>query len=746
VDVTALATDYLCGKILPLKNNTGGVIADGSPVYLTQYEASLINDVFGGDVAALNAIPGLVASGSSFGIETHIIKLIELGYARVTDANGRPLATDQTPNPQIPVTVDYATSGDGNMLYVWVQPGTVTITKRSETSTVIPLTGPSAYVNTYQKEDRDEFGSPTGFYTTYYYRKDANFTYTLFVNMTPGSADLRTDGMIWTPWPDNATLPSVQTPMGTGSSYFPPDEIYEYFIITNDPQMATRTSMYLWPQVIRMTAGGTGGLGIQGTQRFGDSYAAFSDITFPRAGSGTYTLQVLQMGNKGFSVDEGEDERNNFSRASPDGNKYIVSADIPISITEEPIPPGWVLGSAADEAANAGGGGGGGGSPAPPAPAPEEPKKSSAPIVGVEMSVAAIPEVQTVAVKSLGIALDAVATEVVVEVAEGYEMMAVIEETTDAATGKKIQTIKPKREGRLKLKVKSRDGKKSASVTIDILPEDGAPPGQPGQPPTTPSTPTTPTPAPIPLTELRLRTTANVAVGRTMTLIPYVSPVGADQSRIIWVTSDAEIATVVDGVVTGVKTGKATITALDPDDGLLANCTVTVRTDTKPVTSIKFGRTELTIAVGTSRTALSVAYSPSAPTFKGVSWKSSDENIVRVEPNGKIVAVAPGKAVITAISDSGNRRATCIVSVVVPVESVALPETKITLRVGASYTLQPIVYPSNATDKTATYTTGSTAIATVSSRGVVTAKKAGTTTITVKVGSKTAKVTVVVQP
>jgi uncharacterized protein YjdB len=367
-----------------------------------------------------------------------------------------------------------------------------------------------------------------------------------------------------------------------------------------------------------------------------------------------------------------------------------------------------------------------------------------APIMGISSPVAAIPEVQTVAVKTLGISLESFATEAIVEVAEGYEMMAVITETTDAATGEKTQTITPKREGRLKLKVKTRDGKKSASVTVDVLPADGLQPGEPGKPPTTPTTPTTPTP--IPLTELQLRKTASVALGKTMTLIPYVSPIDADKSRLIWVTSDATIATVTDGVVKGLKAGKVTITALDPDDGLQAQTTVTVKEDKTPVKSIKFSRTDLTLDVGKSRSALSVTISPTAVTIRGASWKSSNENIVRVEPTGRITAIAPGTAVITAISDSGGRTASCTVYVVIPVESVTLSETKITLKVGASYTLQPIITPSNATDKSVTYSVGSSTIATVSSKGVITAKKAGTTTITVKAGGKSAKVTIVVQP
>jgi uncharacterized protein YjdB len=370
-----------------------------------------------------------------------------------------------------------------------------------------------------------------------------------------------------------------------------------------------------------------------------------------------------------------------------------------------------------------------------------------APIAGISSPVAAIPEVQTVAVKSLGISLGAVATEAIVEVAEGYEMMAVIEETVDETTGEKVQTITPKREGRLKLKVRTRDGRKSASVTIDILPEGGAPPGEPGLPPATPTPPTTPTPAPAtPFTELKLRSSASVGLGKRMMLVPYVSPVGSDKTQIVWITSDPEIATVDgEGIVTGRKAGKVTITAVDPVSGLEATCKMTVKEDKTPVTSIALSKTDLKLNLGKT-SSVSVTYKPSAPTIRGVSWSSSDENVVRVEPGGKITAVGQGKATIMARSDSNGRTAILYVTVVIPVTSVALSETKITLKQGSTYTLQPLITPSNATDKSATYTSSSTKVATVSAGGVIAAVKEGTATITVKVGGKSAKVTVVVVP
>ena len=78
------------------------------------------------------------------------------------------------------------------------------------------------------------------------------------------------------------------------------------------------------------------------------------------------------------------------------------------------------------------------------------------------------------------------------------------------------------------------------------------------------------------------------------------------------------------------------------------------------------------------------------------------------------------------------------------VSKVQLNKSKITLRVGRKTTLKAAVRPENATVKKVTFTSSKKEVAEVNSKGVVTAKKAGTATITAKVGNKKAvcKITV----
>lgn len=81
----------------------------------------------------------------------------------------------------------------------------------------------------------------------------------------------------------------------------------------------------------------------------------------------------------------------------------------------------------------------------------------------------------------------------------------------------------------------------------------------------------------------------------------------------------------------------------------------------------------------------------------------------------------------------------------VPLQKITLNKTACTLTVGNTSSLNVSYSPSNTTDsKVVTWTSSNSSVASVSG-GTVTAKKAGTATITAKAGSKTAKCTVTVK-
>ena len=203
---------------------------------------------------------------------------------------------------------------------------------------------------------------------------------------------------------------------------------------------------------------------------------------------------------------------------------------------------------------------------------------------------------------------------------------------------------------------------------------------------------------------------------------------------VTWTTSDATVATVSNGVVTAKKLGTATITAKAGDK--TATCLISVVAT--EVSSITLDKSSASLKVGETVT-LSATVGPDDATDKTVTWTTSDASIATVK-DGCVTALKLGTATITA--KAGDKTATCSITVIqTPVTSVTLNKTSASLKVGEAVTLSATVNPSDATDKTVTWTTSDATVATVSN-GVVTAKKLGTATITAQAGDKSANCTV----
>ena len=219
----------------------------------------------------------------------------------------------------------------------------------------------------------------------------------------------------------------------------------------------------------------------------------------------------------------------------------------------------------------------------------------------------------------------------------------------------------------------------------------------------------------------------SLAIGETETLTASVLPENATDKSVTWTSSDATVATVdVDGKVTAVKVGVATITAKAGTKS--AQCAVTV--NPVAVTGVNLNKTSLSLAKGSTETLIATI-TPSDATNKSVTWTSSNTSVATVDANGKVTAVGGGSATITVKTVDGNKTATCTVTVTVAVTGVTLNKSAITLPIGGTETLIHSILPSDATNQSVTWSTSSSAIATVSN-GTVTAKAKGTATITVR--------------
>ncbi len=238
------------------------------------------------------------------------------------------------------------------------------------------------------------------------------------------------------------------------------------------------------------------------------------------------------------------------------------------------------------------------------------------------------------------------------------------------------------------------------------------------------------------------KTKLSLEVGEEFVLVVSGYPADYDPEQISWKTGNDQVATVADGKVTALAPGRANITVNVA--GKYETCTVTV-TDPGAVVGISLDRETAALAVGATLQLVAKV----EPEGASVTWNSSDPKVATVSEEGKVTAVSKGAATITA--SAGEYTAFCAVTVgaaggdtTVAVTGVKLDTTSATLAPGESVQLTATVSPSNATDKTVTWTSSNTKVATVSG-GKVTAVAAGTVTITATVGGKSATCTVTVK-
>ncbi len=226
-----------------------------------------------------------------------------------------------------------------------------------------------------------------------------------------------------------------------------------------------------------------------------------------------------------------------------------------------------------------------------------------------------------------------------------------------------------------------------------------------------------------------------MTVGDSETLIATVTPDDATDKTVTWSSANAAIATVSeDGLVTAISTGTTTIIA-SSSNGKQAVCLVTVNPGIVPVESITLSASDLLLRVG--KTAeLTAIVNPADATDQEVVWTSNDESIATISvEDGKVMVTALKEGVTTITVTSvkyPSVSAECKVTVetaIIAVEDITLNKDTLDMTVGDTETLIATVTPDNATDKTVTWSSANSSIASVSEDGLVTAISAGTTTV-----------------
>lgn len=159
---------------------------------------------------------------------------------------------------------------------------------------------------------------------------------------------------------------------------------------------------------------------------------------------------------------------------------------------------------------------------------------------------------------------------------------------------------------------------------------------------------------------------AKVFIGETTQLEWTVEPENATNKTLAFKSAKESIAAVdAEGIVTGVKAGKTTVTATTTD-GTKRKATITVQAG-KHVTGIHMYRRHAYIDPGqTAKTKAIIE--PKDALDREIIWTSSDPGVVVVAPNKQelhvdMIGMNYGEAVVTATSEDGGFEATIPVTV-----------------------------------------------------------------------------------
>lgn len=151
-------------------------------------------------------------------------------------------------------------------------------------------------------------------------------------------------------------------------------------------------------------------------------------------------------------------------------------------------------------------------------------------------------------------------------------------------------------------------------------------------------------------------------------------------------------------------------------------------------TEFRLLQTKATLTTQGETKQLEVVFEPEEEQ-SDLTWSSSNDEVVKVDQNGKLTAVAPGTAIVTATKEDGMKaqcEVQCIWDDSAENVNITLNRVDFTLKKGESFKMQVI-----GTEETPIWSVKDPKIATISESGVVKYVAKGDTTITATVGNQT---------
>lgn len=295
---------------------------------------------------------------------------------------------------------------------------------------------------------------------------------------------------------------------------------------------------------------------------------------------------------------------------------------------------------------------------------------------------------------------------------------------TDVATVDKKGKVTAVGSGKAVITVKTETGKKTAKCTVTVKKK-------------------------VQVSSVELsRSRGTLYKGQSYQLRATVFPSKATFPELKWTTGNKKVATVSSkGKIKAVGKGTTVITCRSVDNPrAFTTFRITVKSK---ATGVELNHSKASMYEGT-KGILRASVKPADASNKNVKWSSSNTKVLKVDKNGKLTAIKPGKAVITCTTVKGGYSDKCTITVkkVVPVKSVKLNKERGSMYIGDSYLLKATVSPENASIKDVKWSSSDSKVVKVNSNGKITGLRAGMATITCKSeqGGKIAQCKVKVVP
>lgn len=206
-----------------------------------------------------------------------------------------------------------------------------------------------------------------------------------------------------------------------------------------------------------------------------------------------------------------------------------------------------------------------------------------------------------------------------------------------------------------------------------------------------------------------------------------IYPVTIPDKTIKYESSDSNVAEISsEGIITAKTPGNATITATLLSSGYTCKAELTVK---RGVDSIFIPSTNIVMYKTDSYRQIPLDIFPENATDTRVEWKSKNPSVATVDENGTIKPIGKGMTEIVATTLNKKHSVKCFVQVidevVKPKSIEILNKQSAYLDEGQSITMIATIAPFNARDKSVSWSTSNSEIATVSQSGKIKALKEG---------------------